>query len=301
MTNQEPFGGLLDVHVHFVAPWWADEDGTSGAQGHELINSVEAVTGDIESGQAGTRVLSAPVEILYGTTAKTADSQIRKHNEYFAELAREHPGVKGFGSVDAFSGDAGGQVAQAIDELGLAGIALDSGRHDVVLGNKRTWPTFEAAAERNVPVFVHPVWTADQEALRGQISPSASGWGRGYQNGLALLAVANSGLVQEFPTLRVVFTSLGVGSLWFVHQQLESLADDLGERPHLYFDTTSFHAPSLRYQIDVLGVDRVVVGSDWPFHQDGTKPVAESTLTSIGLDEAERAQVSYANLAELIR
>ncbi|BBZ36357.1 amidohydrolase family protein [Mycolicibacterium confluentis] len=290
---------LLDVHAHYVDPWWFRQDGTAKAQNHELIGDLDALAELGGGDTAVTRVLSAPPEILYGTGVPTSDGQLRHHNELVASNAAERTGFIGFGSVDAFTADAQGQVAHAIDDLGLAGVVVDSEHQGTYLGDRSTWATFEAAAERGVPVFVHPVWTPDVEYIRERIGDEAAAWGRGYRNGLALLNIIKSGVTQAFPELKLVVTGLAVGSLWFAHEPIARLREDLGFSPHVYFDTTSFHAPSVRYQVDVLGADRVVLGSDWPFHTDGTREVAESTLESIGLSQSEQEQVLSGNLSGL--
>ncbi|GAC69229.1 amidohydrolase family protein [Gordonia soli] len=296
MSDDRTSASLLDVHAHYVAPWWFEQDGTDQAQRHQLISDLPALT---ELDADVTRVLSAPPEILYGT-APTSDAQVRKHNEFLGETAAGRADLAAFASVDAFSEDAVGQIEHAIDDLGLSGIVIDSVHGDEYLGDKPTWAAFEAAAHRGVPVFVHPVWTPDADDLRERIGPQAAGFGRGYRNGLALLNLVNSGLVKAFPELTIVITGLAVGSLWFAHEPIARVRDDLGFSPHVYIDTTSFHAPSIRYQVDVLGADRVVLGSDWPFHTDGTREIAESTLVTAGLSESDRDLVLSGNLHALL-
>ncbi|MCK0174675.1 amidohydrolase family protein [Mycolicibacterium sp. F2034L] len=290
---------LLDVHTHYVDPSWYEQDGTAEATRHELIGDLDAL-GRLAAGDADViRVLSAPPEILYGTLPPS-DSQLRRHNEQLATIAASRSGLRAFGSVDAFSDDAAGQIAHAVDDLGLAGVVVDSGHGDAYFGDTQTWRVLEAVAERNVPLFVHPVWTADSDSVRERHGAQAAAWGRGYRNGIALLNLLDSGVAKKFPDVKIVITGLAAGSLWFAHQQIHELRDELGANPHFYIDTTSFHAPSVRYQVDVLGADRVVLGSDWPFHTDGTRDVAESVLVEAGLSDSDARNVLSANLTSLI-
>jgi predicted TIM-barrel fold metal-dependent hydrolase len=300
MADTDQPGTYLDVHTHYVAPWWFKQEGTEGAERHELISDLDALGALGGDGETVIRVLSASPEHLYGT-APVSDAPLRRHNESLAQTAADRSGLIAFGAIDAFGADAAAQVAHAVDDLGLTGIILDSVRQDAVVGDRSTWATFEAAAERGVPVFVHPVWTQDAPDLQARLGLPAAAWGRGYLNGLALLGVISSGLVLSFPNVKIVVTGLAAGSLWYAHDPVQRLRDELGFSPHLYFDTTSFHGPSIRYQVDVLGADRVVLGSDWPFHTDGTAEIAEATLASIGLSETQRQQVFSGNLRELLR
>lgn len=282
--------------MHYVpAGWW---ERTGQAPPHPQLSDLSAITAPLESGRVDRRVLSAPVSTLFPGPADRA--ALREINEQLAEATTGHDGLSSFASVDAFGGaGAAADAAEAVDDLGLVGFVLDSARGDLVLGGPESWPVLEIAAECGVPVFVHPVWTSDHERQLAALGREAAVLGRGYQNALALTGSLTSGLYTTFPDLRVVFTALSVGALLTTHPLIDEASQRLGRRPHLYLDTLSFHAPTLRYQIDVLGADRVVVGSDWPFHDDGHRDHVVSVLSSIGLTDDEQDRVLSANFEEL--
>jgi aminocarboxymuconate-semialdehyde decarboxylase len=81
-------------------------------------------------------------------------------------------------------------------------------------------------------------------------------------------------------------------------------AANLGRLPsewlrNLYFDTVLHSPASLRFLLDVVGADHVVLGSDYPFRMGDAEPVATVEAVA-GLDAVERAQVLSGNLGALL-
>jgi aminocarboxymuconate-semialdehyde decarboxylase len=58
---------------------------------------------------------------------------------------------------------------------------------------------------------------------------------------------------------------------------------------HLYYDCLTSSEPALRFLLDRVGADRVVLGSDWPFVPWTPSPVGwVQGLKSLGAEEKER-------------
>jgi predicted TIM-barrel fold metal-dependent hydrolase len=289
-----------DVHVHYVPGWWHREVPGAAAPIHRDISDLDVIADGAREGDVGSRrVLSASIEILYGTH-EADPAALRRLNAAIAEDVAAHPdALLGLASIDAFAGaSAGDEVRHAIEELGLAGIIVDSGRGAAVIGEPSTLPALEAAAELGVPVFVHPVWTEDVADVEAASGRSAAAWGRGYRNGLALIHLLHADVLRAIPNLRVVFTSLGVGSLFFAHQALERLRTADGAPPEVYFDTTALHPASIRYALDVLGPERIVLGTDWPFHDDDRAAVL-AAVGELGLAPDDEERVLNGNFRSL--
>jgi aminocarboxymuconate-semialdehyde decarboxylase len=67
----------------------------------------------------------------------------------------------------------------------------------------------------------------------------------------------------------------------------------------LYYDTVVGSEEALRFLIDRVGADRVVLGSDWPFVPWQPSPVAwVQGLESLTPEEKEK--ILWQNLAELL-
>jgi aminocarboxymuconate-semialdehyde decarboxylase len=66
----------------------------------------------------------------------------------------------------------------------------------------------------------------------------------------------------------------------------------------LFYDTMVFQPLYLRHLIEIVGVDRVMLGTDFPFDMGETDPIGLIAATE-GLTEAGRAAISGGNAAKL--
>jgi predicted TIM-barrel fold metal-dependent hydrolase len=292
-------GPIYDVHIHYVPGWWYESVEGAAAPIHRDISNLDIVLAGADDGEGSKRVLSASVEILYGGKQRVDPEKLRRVSDSIAEAVSDHgDSLLGFGTVNAFGEGAGDEVRYAIEELGLSGIIVDSVRDGIRIGDPATHSTLEAAAELGVPVFVHPVWTPDVDSVTAAAGHKAAGFGRGYQTGLALLQILHERVYESISGLKLIFTALGVGSLFFAHEGLAELQTELGGAPGLYFDTTSLHPASVRYALEVLGPERIIVGTDWPFHDDDRQAIRDS-VGRLGLSEQEEEAVLRGNFAGL--
>ena len=67
---------------------------------------------------------------------------------------------------------------------------------------------------------------------------------------------------------------------------------------HLHHDTVLHSPAALRFLIDVVGTERVVLGSDHPFEMGDSDPLAMLRQVP-GLSEHEVAQIAAGNLQRL--
>jgi aminocarboxymuconate-semialdehyde decarboxylase len=68
----------------------------------------------------------------------------------------------------------------------------------------------------------------------------------------------------------------------------------------LYYDTMVFQPLYLRHLVEVVGVDHVLLGTDFPFDMSETDPIGLINATD-GLDDTERAAIAGANAVRLFQ
>lgn len=304
---------VIDFHCHFAGAgipvdasrgnppaqkeFW---DGVSRrlTQEEELLASLRTacVTG---------RVINASLEFVLAPGEEADLDTVRKINDSMAEVTNRHGGVLyGLATVDAYRGEESArELTRAVRELNLKGVFIESAKGDLLPDAPEARPTFLAASELDVPVFLHPVPDA---ALRqkfrrsGKFSERLS---RSAINSAALLAMMHAGMFEELPNLNVVVTALALGGLMVG----ECLADGarIGKhaspRRNVYIDTTGVHPVMLRAAIDLVGADHVVTGTDWPVVTEADLPARlASVFDQCGLGDADRELIANANARRLL-
>ena len=295
---------LIDIHAHFKPKGWKVDPPyrpiSFPAELQATITDLESLASESAKSGVSLRALSAPIEQLFGPQGDIPSHLVHATNYYLAEAVRTHPeAFLGLATVDAFSGDAGAeQTRYAIEELGLHGIVLDSSRNDLYLSSPEAYPTLELAAQLRIPVFVHSVAANEAALFADAAGRNGNSLGRGLQNGISFLSALHAELPSRLPDLHLVFTALGNGALYFAAEALAEYRAEHGFSPNLYFDTTRFNSALIRYYGEVLGVDRIIVGTDWP-GRDTTREHTDAALAAAGLDEAQRELVRVGNARQL--
>ena len=121
------------------------------------------------------------------------------------------------------------------------------------------------------------------------------------QTTTAIVRMMFSGVFDRFPKLQIKVPHAG-GFLPYQIERFQHAADFRPEprskgfkgRPadvlkkKLYYDTITFNPATLRYLIDLVGADRLMLGSDYPFEMGDPDPVASVTAA---VDEKHRPAV----------
>lgn len=315
MTVPQAFP-IIDFHNHHVPERFTPTTALSGSAANRErwlgINRKLAdealLLQDIDSGDIDGRVVNIPASLLADGAGELPADTYRAINDSVAELVARHPGkLHGLASIDAYAGDEGArEVERAVGELKLRGLFVDSGRGEWLIDADVARPTLEAAAQFGVPVFVHPV---NPSYLTAQLAPYGrvgTLFARGTINAAALIALVEGDVLRSLPGLQVVVTTLAIGGL-----ALDAAFGGLGRedavearsllRERVHIDTMGFSPALIRAAVDLLGADRVVVGSDWPIVND--KPirgVVTEALAAAGLSGDEQALVAAGNARRLL-
>lgn len=204
--------------------------------------------------------------------------------------------------------------ARAVEELdravrlpGIRGVYLGTNVNGRELDDPSFLPVWERIHELELPTFLHPLNVVGAQRLGPYYL--ANLLGNPYDTGVAAARLIFGGVLDRFPKLMVCLPHAG-GTLPYLIGRL-----DCGKRvrrelahmkrlPSAYlrrftYDTIS-HAPaSLRYLIDLVGADRVMIGSDYCFDLGYRRPVGVVTRLS-GLSRADQARILGGNAAALL-
>jgi aminocarboxymuconate-semialdehyde decarboxylase len=263
-----------------------------------------------ESGVDAEVLTPMPPLLRYDLPVADGLAIARYVNESVAALCAAVPDrLFGFGMVPMRDPEIAAAELATIRDLGLYGVEIASNVLGASIGDKRFLPFFAEAQRLDIPVFVHAM-----PAPTDRLPPSAMGtYVVGIEGTLAAASMVAGGTAAECPGLRIAFSHAAGGFplmlpraqyFWSGSWNEEptvperAIMPDDGPSPleyarRFYYDTLVFDRRALRYLIDLLGPDRLLVGSDFPAMPREDK--AGATLRSMALDPAVLEDITWHN------
>ncbi|MEB0012947.1 amidohydrolase family protein [Glaciimonas sp. Gout2] len=264
---------------------------------------------DMDSMGVDVQILSpSPTQYYYWAAPSLAEKIVRMQNETVANLCRLHPErFAGLGTVSLQHPElAVAQLEYAMRVLGLKGVEISTQVNGLELSD----PAFEcfwAAAERlGAVVFLHPLGCSLGQRI-GHFYLSNM-IGQPVETATALALLMFSGVMDRYPDLKLL-AAHGGGFLPFYAgrfdhgykvrpeaQGMKYSPSDYLRRIH--YDSLVYEPAALRYLIDKVGLERIVIGTDYPFDM-GHYDVSPYVMAVPGLDEAEQKAILGGNAARL--
>jgi aminocarboxymuconate-semialdehyde decarboxylase len=236
----------------------------------------------------------------------------REVNDEIAAMTRQWP-QRFAGLATLPVQDVGASVEEldrAVHVLGLKGAELDT------VVNGQTWdephflPLFKAAEAMGAVLFFHPQPQDNLVLAFTDKFNLANSIGVPVEDAILVATLIFGGIFDACPDLKVCIAHgggpacFGMGRLdrgW----QVRSEARIHIQRPPstyqrcLYYDCITNSEAALRFLIDHVGADRVVLGSDWPFvGWDPSPPGWVQSLPSLTPEEKEK--ILWKNLEQLL-
>ncbi|MDG4663771.1 amidohydrolase family protein [Mycobacterium sp. 236(2023)] len=314
---------IVDVHAH-VTPRCFSDAVLSGSDWHgmtsvdgELHNPmnrwsleqrVEAMDADGIDVQ-----LTSPTDVFYQYHRHPGDAAViaRDVNDEVAEMVRARPRrIAGLATVPMQDTDlAVAELTRAVVDLGLRGVMID----DHVNGETYDAPRFdafwEAAEELGALILVHQYAPTSVES-RIEKYFFFNSIGNLVDRTITFGALVYGGVMDRYPDLKVCLGH-GGGYTAFALDRMDqgwrAFPDMRGATtgpPSTYarrfiYDAVTYEPRTLRYLVDVVGADRVVLGTDWPAPMRVLDPVTR--LSRIGvLTEGEIESILRGTAASLL-
>lgn len=216
-------------------------------------------------------------------------------NDHIAGIIKKYPNrFAGLGTVPLQNPDmAIKEMERCVKKIGLSGVEIGSHVNDWNLNAPELFDFFEAAQELNAAIFVHPWDMVGKEKMTKYWLP----WlvGMPAETSLAICSMIFGGVFEKFPKLKVAFAHGGgsfpatVGRIshgFNVRPDLCAVDNNVNPKNYLgkfYIDSLVHDADMLEYIVNLMGENKVMLGTDYPF------PLGELTpgkiIESIGYDE----------------
>jgi aminocarboxymuconate-semialdehyde decarboxylase len=264
---------------------------------------------DMDRGEVDVQVVSV-IPNLYHYWADTAlaDEIVAAANERIAATVAGAPArLVGLGTVALQHPErAAEQLRAAMTRLGLRGVEISTAVAGGELDDRRLDPFWAACEELAAFVFVHP-WGCSlgprlADAYLGNIVGNPS------ETTVALSRIVFGGVLDRFPGLRICAAHGGgyfphylgrADHAYAVRPESRTMARPPSEYlDSLYVDSLVYVPDELRRLAAVMGADRVLLGTDYPFDMGVADPVAR--VRAAGLGPADSGAVLGATAAKLL-
>ena len=277
-----------------------------GAAAYDPVARIKA----LDEMKIDLQVISpSPILLFYWEDAAVAAHFSRKQNEAIQSVVIKHPDrFVGFGSVPLQSVSDSIAIAREAKAMGLKGLEIGNAVGDKPLDDPMFEPFFDATQELDLLLFVHPL-----EGGLDADDPLAPILGNvlqfTFRTTLMVERMIITGMFEKYPNLKLCL-SHGGGLLAFNIWRLDhsyglrvDLQKQLPKKPSeyltkLYFDTIVHSVAALQYLVQVVGADRVVIGTDYPMAMGDFGSVGK--VMQLDVSETERAQILGGNAARAL-
>jgi aminocarboxymuconate-semialdehyde decarboxylase len=246
----------------------------------------------------------SPILLFYWDNPAAAAYFSRLQNEAIQAVVNQHPDrFVGFGSAPLQSVPEAIAVAQEAKSIGLKGLEIGTAVGDKPLDDPVFEPFFDAIQTLDLLLFVHPLEDGidTDDPLTGMLGNVVH---FPFRTTLMIERMILKGMFEKYRNLRLCL-SHGGGLLAFNIWRLDHAYDlrpefrkNISQKPseylkRIYFDSIVHSVGALQYLIQVVGADRVVVGTDYPMAMGDFAPVHK--VEQLSLTDKERGQVLGSN------
>ena len=313
----------VDVHAHLIpqAFWRATEGGgewyrvtrdrLAGPQEPLWRASLEERLAVMDRQGIDMQLLSSPPYFFnYHLPAGEAEGAARELNDEIAQAMREAPTrIGGLATVPLQ------EPARAVAELeramalGFQGAALGTHADGRDFDDPALFPFFQAAERLGALLFFHPHAPATQASGRGRTYYLENFVGFPLDSTIAIASLIFGGVLDRLPSLKLVFAHAGGYACFAIGRWDHGFGVRREPRARiarpprdylrlLYVDTITHDYAALRYVVETMGADHVVLGSDFPFDMGYESPV-EWLNRAPGLSPGDRERILGGTLREL--
>ncbi|AYF79218.1 amidohydrolase [Nocardia yunnanensis] len=308
----------IDIHAHLWNEDYLDVLDSYGRTDTATQRGLGAGGADAElharfalndSAGIAHQVLSITPQSPHFARREHAVHAARLANDQYAELVGRHPDrFSAFAALPLPHLDAAlTEMARALDELGMAGVAVTTDILGHSLADDRFTPLWQELDRRASVLYIHP---SGHDAHTPLIGEHRMRWmvGAPMEDTIAAMHLILAGIPLRYPRVRIVLSHLG-GALPMLLQRADNQyaweSPDTPEKPslaarRLWFDTVAHgHIPALRAAAASFGADRLVLGTDFPY-QSGDLLRRAITAIQDALPEPDATRVLDHNAALLL-
>ena len=285
----------------------------TGFTSNKVRFTVEERLKDMDKQGVDVQVLSIHTPFIgYHLDAKQGLELARDVNDEIAGIVKREPkrlaGLATLPVQDVKT--AIGELERAVTKQGLKGASLDTNVNGKQWDEPEFLPFFKAAEQMGALLFFHP--QPQNNFLRARMPRHGlfNSLGVILDDAIVAAILICGGVLEACPSIRICIAH-GAGPTCFAMGRLDRGWERMpegkrtplkpsGYQKRLYYDTVMGSEEELRFLIDRVGADRVVLGSDWPFVPWNPGPGGwVQSLKSLTQEEKEK--ILWKNLEALLK
>jgi aminocarboxymuconate-semialdehyde decarboxylase len=299
LTQERPF--TIDIHTHILPKTWPDLRERYGYGGFirlehhkpccarmmmddRFFREVEENAWDAKARmkecdhhQVDVQVLSTvPVMFSYWAKPEHTLDLAKILNDHIAGIVNDFPKrFIGLGTLPMQKPSLAIRELERCLDIGLAGIQIGTHINDWNLDAPEVFEVLQAAETLGAAVFVHPWDMMGKDQMPKYWLP----WlvGMPAETARAITSIIFAGVIERLPNLRLAFAHGGgsfpatIGRIehgFNVRPDLCAVDNNVNPKNYLgkfYLDSLVHDKTMLKYVVDLIGEDKVVLGSDYPF------------------------------------
>jgi aminocarboxymuconate-semialdehyde decarboxylase len=275
-----------------------------------LMVEPDLILGEMQKRGIETYVLSLTNPMVYWAPAAFGVDLAQTWNEASSAVCRKHPG-KFVGTIQLPMQApelAVRELERAAKLPGLRAVYMATHVNGRNLDEKAFWPVYERCEGLGLPIFLHPLYPCGGERIAKHFIRNLCG--NPYENGLAAASLVLGGVMAAFPSLTVMLPQAGGAFPWLIGR-FDRGVEVRKELAHMkkpasaylrrfYYDTITHHPQILRFLAELVGSDRIVLGSDYDQDMSCERPV-EFVASVPGLSERDRQLILHENAVRLLK
>ena len=237
---------------------------------------------------------------------------LRFQNETIANVVKANPDrFVGLCCVPLQDGErAAAELERCMQQLGFRGVEIGTNVAGWNLDTPSLEPFWAAAESLGAFIFIHPYNTLDLVTPRLRSYYFNNLIGNPLDTAIAAASIMFGGVLERHPNLKICLAH-GGGHLPYQVGRLEHGFNVRREpkvrtqRPpmeffhHFYFDSLTHSPGSLKFLIECVGADHVMLGSDYPFDMGDTQ-VVKAVESVSGLSQQDREAIIFRNAERLL-
>ncbi len=279
-----------------------------------IVDIGEGRLRDMDESGIRMQVLSISIPGVELLDSASGTAMAKHINDEVAQATRKYP--ERFSAFAALAAQnppsAVKELERAVKDLGLRGAVVNSHIRGEYLDNQKFWIIFEKAEKLGVPIYLHPKQPSPDMIKPYLTYPALANamWGFAAEASLHAVRLIGSGVFDRFPDLKIILGHLGEAIpfwLWRMdnHWEKEGRRSlPAKKKPSHYFKNNFFvttsgmsWSPALQFVSAVLGVDRILFATDYPFE---SMKEAVQFMDDAPISDTEREKIYHLNTERLL-